>query len=546
MISFGKNLLLMSFNRSISTIIAVLVLSIGLALFPPSSESAVLRALFPAAVALLLTVLTKQAVLGLSLGAFSGVLLLTRGNVFGSMTSMVEEHIFPALSGSWHVGAILFTLILGAFAMVIEKSGGFETLAKRLLSKGRGDPKRRFEATTAGLGLLCFFDGLANSLLLGRIAKPLADRLGVSRAKLAYIVDSTSSSVACIAFISTWIATQLSLIEQSTRAYAQVTDSAYLLFFKSIPNNFYCLFTLIFLVFVIVRRWDIGPMHYTKAVEFSAEMREKKAEPESPMRVALVPIFVLSAAILLLFYTWDTTEIFPVTTDKLSVAFSGKAGPYALTLGALVGLFAACVYFPKRKLPILAETVKEGVSSMLQPVLLLIMAWTFGSVIAELGTGTWVASALGEHVAAQYLPTAVFVTGAAIAFTTGSSWGTMALLMPIALPAYLDLAGGEVDLLPATIAAVFSGAVFGDHCSPFSDTTIVSAFACGVSPQEHVLTQLPYALITAGTALLFGFTSVAHGLHAGLAILVGTLFLGLLAWFFTRPKDGKQSSELYR
>ncbi len=510
----------------------MLLISVVLSSLPHSAESIVVRALFPAVVALTVTLLTHQAILGLSLGAFSGVLFLTSGNVFQSITSMVESHIFPALSGSWHVGAILFTLILGAFAMVIEKSGGFETLANRLLSKSMGNPERRLESTTAGLGLLCFFDGLANSLLLGRIAKPIADRIGVSRARLAYIVDSTSSSVACIAFISTWIATQLSLIEQSIRAYPQVTDSPYVLFFKSIPNNFYCLFTLIFLGLVIWRRWDIGPMKRSKAVVVEEDIIEKKIEP--PVRVALIPIFILSAAILVLFYTWDTAVLFPVTSDKLSAAFSGKAGPYALTLGALVGLFAACAYFPKSKRTELSNTVKEGVSSMLQPVLLLIMAWTFGSVIAQLGTGVWVASALGEHVSSSYLPAAIFLTGAAIAFTTGSSWGTMALLMPIALPAYLDLAGGEVGLLPATIAAVFSGAVFGDHCSPFSDTTIVSAFACGVSPQEHVLTQLPYALIAAGTALVFGYVGIANGFAAGIGILVGILFLSLMTCFFTR------------
>ena len=173
---------------------------------------------------------------------------------------------------------------------------------------------------------------------------------------------------------------------------------------------------------------------------------------------------------------------------------------------------------------------------MLQPVLSLVLAWTFGSVISELGTGKWVASALGTHFPVHYLPAAIFVTGAAMALVTGSSWGTMALLMPIAIPAYLDLAGNEISLLPAAIAAVFSGAVFGDHCSPFSDTTIVSAFACGVSPQEHVMTQLPYALIAAGTALVLGFIPIAHGLSPVLAILAGTVFLIILTLAATRTK----------
>jgi len=469
-------------KKSVIIVWGVVLLSISLAVVDRTSDAIILRALWPALVALVVTVYTRQAILGLLLGAFSGVLFLSGGNVFSSLKVMVEEHFFPALSGSWHVGAILFTLILG---------------------------KRRLEMTTVGLGLLCFFDGLANSLLLGRIAKPLADRVGVSRAKLAYIVDSTGSSVACVAFISTWIATQLSLIQQSVQPYAQVTDSAYVLFFKSVPYNFYCLFTLIFLVIVIVRRWDIGPM---KRVESKVQKKIESVSGESGgvgVRVALIPILVLSLAIVVLFYTWETEALWPVTSEKLSTAFSGSAGPYALTFGALMGLCAACLVFPRQRRAELPSVVKRGVSSMLQPVLLLIMAWMFGSVISELGTGQWVASAMGEYVTANYIPAAVFLTGAVISFTTGSSWGTMALLMPIALPAYLDISGGDVSLLPATIAAVFSGAVFGDHCSPFSDTTIVSAFACGVSPEEHVLTQLPYALISAGVAFIFGFIMIA-------------------------------------
>jgi len=519
-----------------SFFIGAILLTCVLASFSLTAEAPVVRALWPAIIALVLTLLTRQAIVGLLFGALAGVLFLTEGNVFQAVTTLTENHFFPAFSGSWHIGAILFTLILGAFALVIEKSGGFETLANRLLGKQQRDPQRSLEASTAGLGLLCFFDGLANSLLIGRITKPLADKLSVPRARLAYIVDSTSSSVACIAFISTWIATQLSLIEQAIQPYSRVKDSAYQLFFQSVPNNFYCLFTLIFLALVIIRKWNIGPMKRAKAVPLSALRQNSKSSVITPVRVAIIPIIILSLAILTLFYTWETVTLFPITGAKLSDAFSGNAGPYALTLGALIGLFAACLFFPRSKRAELPEAVKSGVSSMLQPVLLLVLAWTFGSVISELGTGQWVASALGTHFPVHYLPAAIFVTGAAMALVTGSSWGTMALLMPIAIPAYLDLAGDEITLLPAAIAAVFSGAVFGDHCSPFSDTTIVSAFACGVSPQEHVMTQLPYALIAASTALVLGFVPIAHGLPPVFAILGGTLFLIILTLVATRAK----------
>lgn len=512
---------------------AILLLSCAVASIPSTGESSILRALWPAMVALVLTVVTHQAIMGLFIGALSGVIFLTNGNFFRAIINLTEEHFFLAFSGNWHVGAILFTLILGAFAMVVEKSGGFDTLANKLLGKTQRDPHRSLEATTAGLGLLCFFDGLANSLLLGRISKSLADKLSVPRARLAYIVDSTSSSVACIAFISTWIATQLSLIEQSIQPYPQVKDSAYQLFFRSIPNNFYCLFTLIFLALVIFKKWNIGPMKRARPA-ISRNTENKKLVSESPIRVALLPIAILSATILTLFYTWETAILLPITVNKLSTAFSGNAGPYALTVGALIGLLAACIFFPNSKRSELPATVRSGVSSMLQPVLLLVLAWTFGSVISELGTGKWVASALGSYFPVSYLPAAIFITGAAMSLVTGSSWGTMALLMPIAIPAYLDLAGDDISLLPAAIAAVFSGAVFGDHCSPFSDTTIVAAFACGISPQEHIVTQLPYALIAAGTALILGFMTIANGISPSIALLLGTIFLVSLTFFATR------------
>jgi len=269
--------------------------------------------------------------------------------------------------------------------------------------------------------------------------------------------------------------------------------------------------------------------HSVREVNKSFETNVK-----APIRTVLLPIMVLSSAILVLFYTWDTEVLFPVTTEKLSNAFSGSAGPYALTLGALIGLSTACWLFPKRQRGELSGTVTSGVASMLHPVLILVMAWTFGSVISDLGTGSWLAATLGSHFPVNYLPAGIFIIGAVMALVTGSSWGTMALLMPIAIPAYLDLAGDEISLLPATIAAVFSGAVFGDHCSPFSDTTIVSAFACGVSPEEHVLTQLPYALITAGASLVIGFVLVANSIPAVVALAIGAAFLSLLSVLFTR------------
>ncbi|BDS07807.1 sodium/hydrogen exchanger [Oceaniferula spumae] len=496
-----------------------------------------LIALWPAGVALITILVFRQAVLGLLAGSLAGCLLIGGGHLGNAIIGLVQDHFFASMQGSWRIGAILFTLILGSFTVVIEKGGGFESLAKRLLGKTQGNPQRRLETATGLLGLLCFFDGLANSLLLGRITRPLADRVGVTRAKMAYLVDSTSSSVACIAFISTWIATQLSLIQQSIEGRG-ISDSAYTLFFKSIPQNFYCLFTLILVVLVIWRRWDFGPMKKAKAIP-PGEMAETAPSSTSSIWIALAPIIILSISIISLFYLWETRPVFPVTTDKLTAAFSGNAGPYALTVGSIIGLLAACFLFPKKRQRELSPAVSAGAASMLGPLLILVTAWTFGSVLKELGTAKWLADTMSGSFSPDYFPAAIFATGAAISFLTGSSWGTMALLMPLALPAYLDLAPDQPVLLSAVIGAVFSGAVFGDHCSPFSDTTIVSAFACGVTAQDHVITQLPYALLSATVALVIGYVGLGAGLPVWSLLIIGTLLLGGLACAATRqkPKD---------
>ena len=364
--------------------------------------------LWPACVALGTILFTRQAVLGLFAGSLSGCLLIDHGNIGAAITSLTEDHFFASMQGPWRVGAILFTLILGAFTVVIEKGGGFEVLARKLLGSENGNRQRRLEASTGVLGILCFFDGLANSLLLGRITQPLADRVGVARAKMAYIVDSTSSSIACIAFISTWIATQLSLIQQATEGYG-ITASAYSLFFASISQNFYCLFTLILMVIVIWRRWDIGPMKHAKACKPAASERQLPSDqPPASIWIALAPILILAISILCLFYLWDTHPLLPITGEKLSAAFSGKAGPYALTIGSMIGLLAACLLFPASSKSKLSSAVTQGAASMLSPLFILIMAWTFGSVLSELHTAQWLADQIGSSFSLAYFPAGAF------------------------------------------------------------------------------------------------------------------------------------------
>lgn len=463
---------------------------------------------------------TRQAALGLLLGTCLGSFAISGQALFSGIQVALQTYIFGALDGAWHISAILFTLILGAFAGVLQANGGFAALAKKLL--GHEHSQRRVESATAGLGLLCFFDGLANSMLVGNLARPLFDTAQVPRARLAYFVDSTSSAVACLSFISTWIAMQLSLIQTVVDDRA-LNTSSYSLFFSSIPYNFYCWFTLATVALVIWKRWDIGPMGREIP---STELRDNADTPsDGRVNQALIPLTVLILGIVCCFYFWDNSTPWPLTREKLVQSFGGSAGPYALLLGSLVGLATAYAMVPKPRRSKAVDAAKFGASSMLSPLLILVTAWSFGGMLKDLGTATWLSDHIVHLLPKAIYPLAVFLCGSLISISTGSSWGTMGLLMPIALNTWLDLDPNGAGQLPLVIAAVFSGAVFGDHCSPFSDTTIVSSFASGVSTDTHVKTQIPYAMITAMVAAICGFALAALGLPPSLSFALGLMSL---------------------
>ena len=506
--------------------IAISILLLGLSLvLPMFGPPAVLTALWPAVCALILIILTKHAALGLAGGLVAGALLIHHGEPAGAMRAVFADYIFPALDGSWHVGAIVFTLILGAYAGLLEKSGGFDTLLTRLVAKAK-DPQRRMLGGVYVIGLLCFFDGLANSLLVGRIARPLADKTGVSRERLAWVVDSTSSPVACVAFISTWIATQLSLIKDGLKD-APFPVEPYSLFFQSIPANPYCLLTLLLVPLAIFLNYQ--PRAMSRYLPREPEDDDGiSGNATAPVRVIL-PLLALVVGIF---------AAFPLLSDPipdvLSVAgwqnaFGGDSGPYALVAGSLLGLAVAWAMYPKGRGVTANEAAYHGAASLLPTLIILVFAWALGNVFTDLGAGEQLAKLLSTGFRVEWLPLAVFVAGLLMSFTTGSSWGTMGLLMPLALPATLAAAAAAgmpiEEMIPLTVAvigAVFGGATFGDHCSPFSDTTIVSAIASGCETTAHVHSQLPFAGLAAAFAAL-SYSLMAGGMAAAFATLIAAV-----------------------
>ncbi|MEB3329963.1 MAG: Na+/H+ antiporter NhaC family protein [Candidatus Sericytochromatia bacterium] len=514
----------------------LLVLAAGLTLWLATWPSdTLLRALWPALVAMAALVVTRHAVAGLALGVAAAALLLAGGAPLTAARDVLASHLFPALQGPWRLGALGFTLLLGAFAGLLERSGGFEAVLRRLLGDGRAG-ERRLLLGVYGVGLVCFFDGLASAMLTGRLARPLADRAGVAREKLAWVVDSTSSPVACVSLVSTWIATQLSLIAQGLQG-APFAVAPHTLYLSSIAANPYCLLSLALVPLAVAVRWEPGLMRSCRPATQEAEA---PAPAPGPVRAVALPLLVLVPAILLGFPLLGGAPVALTTAAGWQQAFSGDGGPYALVVGSLAGLGAAWWVYPRDREVPAGQAALAGAAALLPALVVLVLAWTLGSQLEALGASSRIAALLAAGPGPQWLPLATFALGAGMAFTTGSSWATMGLLTPLALPATLlaaQQAAWPLEALPGlcamVIGAVFGGATFGDHCSPFSDTTIVSALASGCSTPAHVATQLPYAGLTAACAALayagmgLGLPPLAATLAAGAVLAAG---VGVAAW----------------
>jgi Na+/H+ antiporter NhaC len=498
--------------------------------------------IWPSLVALVLVFSTRNVLMGLFGGALVGAALIAEGALLAVPLQLVEDHLLPNFSSPWKSGAIVFTLLLGGFVHLLERGGTLQRLLLRLL---HGGSKRRVEAGAGAFGLICFFDGLANSLMVGRIFQPMAERAGVSKVRLAYIVDTTSAAVACLAFISTWIAYQLAMIREGfSLAGHEAMAEPYNLFFASLPHNYYAWFALGLMGFAIWRQWSFGPMaRFEVAATGDSGDPEPANSAQDGLWRAWVPVTVLLVVIFAGIYVDGShrlgKELLPFRFENLALSFAEANVPAILIIGSGLAAFLAWLFFPSGVLPREVSRGKvfmEGMIQLFQPVLILVMAWMLSSTLKELGAASYLGELLGGRISPGAFPVAVFLTGSLVAFTTGTSWGTMGLLMPLAIPLTFAIGGPDpaagLEMVPMVIGAVFSGAVFGDHCSPISDTTIVSSIACGVDPMDHVRTQLPYALAAAAGAALLGF--IPAGISGGslpVAVLSAGTFLLLLGIF---------------
>ena len=517
--------------------------------------------LVPPLVAIGLAIAFREVLFALLAGIFGGALVLTGGEPLSAFGAMCTDLIRPAAVDDDHVVTLLFTFFLGSMVGVMTRSGGTTALVNWV--GGRAKTRERGQLTGWGLGFLVFFDDYANMLLLGGTLKPLTDRLKISREKLAFLIDSTAAPVAGLAAVSTWVGVEIDAISEGFVALGG-GEVSYLYFLETIPYRFYPIYLLAFVFAVAFTGRDFGPMRRAEQRAFvtgqlvrpgssPASADEIAVEGARPLLVnALLPIAVLVG--LLAAVMWSTgLEALgepgwaPTGENSVRTVIEQADSFTALLIASLAASLTACATAAATG----ALTVKgtgeawvAGAQGMFPVAVILILAWSVGAACEALGTGNYLADAAEPFVSARWLPALGFVLAAAIAFSIGSSWTTMAIVIPLLIQLGAKLIGSpgegieEIASEPAllgTIGAVLAGAIFGDHCSPISDTTVLSSAASGCDHLDHVATQTPYAATVGLIALVCGYVPAGFGVPWWACLPVGLIACVAVVRFAGRP-----------
>ncbi|MGV6989604.1 Na+/H+ antiporter NhaC family protein [Testudinibacter sp. P80/BLE/0925] len=487
----------------------------------------------PPLLALSLAIITRKVLLSLSAGIIVGALMLSGGNVLNA-ASYVATSVFSLVYSDGGLNAdytniIIFLILLGILTSLLTISGSnraFVNWAQKHIKQKRGA-----KLLTVFLGVFIFIDDYFNSLAVGAIARPVTDKYKISRAKLAYLLDSTAAPMCVIMPISSWGAYIITLVGGLLATHAITDYSPIGAFVTMIGMNFYAIFALVLVFIVAIFSFDIGPMaHFERQAENAAVQEEDIQNGKlGRVRDLVLPILALIIATVgMMIYTGAQA----LAADQLSFsilgAFENTAVGTSLVFGGVVALIVATLCALSSKQISLKEYIAAyglGAKSMFGAILVLFFAWTINTIVGDMQTGKYLSSLIGDSISIGFLPVLLFVISAVMAFSTGTSWGTFGIMLPIAASIAVH---AEPALLLPCLSAVMAGAVCGDHCSPISDTTILSSTGASCNHIDHVTTQLPYALLVAASSavgyLVLGFTE--SGLFGFLA--TGIMMLGLI------------------
>lgn len=523
-------------KRLLQITILVILLSImfsGLAFADTGEETApavysTFWSLLPPLIAIGLALITKEVYSSLFIGILAGALLVANGNPVTAITTMVGDGFISSLSDSWNVGILIFLVILGIIVVVMNKAGG--SLAYGEWARDKITTRKGAMGATFGLGVLIFIDDYFNCLTVGSVMRPVTDTHNISRAKLAYIIDATAAPICMIAPISSWAAAVTGVVE----GYNGLE-----LFIKAIPYNFYSLLTIVMMIFIIFKDLDYGPMRkyernavlhndiFTDSkTPYEDEIKEPTSSKGRVIDLVLPIIILIIFSIIGMIYTGGF-----FSGETFIDSFANSDASLGLAMGSLVSLLLTFVWIVARRVLSFnefMECIVKGFNAMVPAILILTFAWTLSSMTGALGAAPYVAGIVeGSAGGLQaLLPAIIFLVATFLAFATGTSWGTFGILIPIIVGLGATL---SPDMLIIGISACLAGAVCGDHCSPISDTTIMSSTGAQVQHMVHVSTQLPYALTVAAvsfvTYIVAGFTESLIALPIGIILMVGTLMV---------------------
>ena len=525
--------------------------------------------IIPPLLTIALAFVTKDVIVSLFLGILSGCLIAAGGNP-GAAVMNLTDLIAGSLSDGWNIRIFLFCALLGALVGMLSKTGAAQAFGLWVSKKLKSGTASQF--ATFIFGLIVFIDDYFNSLTVGTVMRPINDKQRVSRAKLAYILDSTAAPVCILAPVSSWVVTVMSIVRNSD-GFDALGISDFEFFIRAVPFNLYALTTLLMVLTIIFFKADFGAMKKSETLAretgvlwnekvyggISGDLREER-RPRAKAVDMLVPILLLIAFAVTFFpvVSWlnaiDGERIPNLSQAAASMslrdAFNNTDSSYALFYAIIFTLALTYVYYLCRRLMNLkeaSEAVRDGIKSMVPALIILAMAWSIGTVIKTspeeggLGLGRY----LSEIVVASgfplwLIPAIVFALSALIAFATGTSWGTFGIMIPLVMPIVVGLVRNAgfsqthaLNSVFICISAVLGGAVFGDHASPISDTTILSSTGAACPHLEHVATQMPYALFAALCALM-GF--VAGGIFMSVIAAWCVVFAVFVPGMFFLPK----------
>lgn len=528
--------------------------------------------LIPPLLAIILAFATKDVIVSLFLGIFSGALIISGGNVPLALMKVADD-IAASLADGWNIRIFLFCALLGALVGLLTRTGAASAFGR--WASSRLKTARGAAVTSFVFGVIIFIDDYFNSLTVGTIMRPISDKTKMSRAKLAYILDSTAAPVCIIAPVSSWVVTVMSIVKGAD-GFDKLNMTPFEFFIRSIPYNLYALGTLAFVISMIMTKRDFGPMRVSEEAAAKGELyNEKKYGPvagnvdENSTKNAARPFDMLFPIVTLII---AALVFFPVTTWRgavdgkaiasfgdamrsipLSDAFKDTDASVALFYAIIITIFLTYIYFLARRLLGLleaADAFRDGMKSMVSALIILAMAWTIGTIIKAspdeggLGLGKWLSLlVVNGHFPLAAIPAVVFVLSALISFATGTSWGTFGIMIPLVMPIVTALAEAKglssaslTNAAMMSVAAVVGGAVFGDHASPISDTTILSSTGAGCPHLEHVATQMPYAICVAVCALAAFLLGALLGMNMIISWIIFAVLLALALVILPRRK----------